>query len=389
LLTQLELLQRLLQLVQILPPAAVVDLARPVSDPELLYVSLRAMERRTSQDIVDFLSPYFAPPLALQRLKSNVSPAGLALVTGDAGSGKTSLLRRVVNVFRHGARYIVHTEHVECTRLVGKSLRDILDTLQAAADRAVAMAPSVLVLDDVDAICPGEEGVEGPQAFDSFVVAEHIHQLLSSLRWHSAQQHRRGVTRLEGCKLSKYSDESALQASLCGVASLVACQSQLAVHTALRSFAFDARFELPTLSPNQATFFLEYLRPLHLELPHLSDGDIQGMQFVLEGCRIADVVYFAKLCKAKYVSGEETFAVDHVIKDLKTYVASLDGKAAVLGSAVIRPSWAEVCGLETQKAAVMDTFLRPLLFKRVYGTLPVRMPRAVLLYGPPGSGATV
>lgn len=56
-------------------------------------------------------------------------------------------------------------------------------------------------------------------------------------------------------------------------------------------------------------------------------------------------------------------------------------------SASIR--WCDIGGLHSAKQTITDVFLLPVIFRRMFQLSPIRMPRAVLLYGPPGCGKTV
>ena len=52
-------------------------------------------------------------------------------------------------------------------------------------------------------------------------------------------------------------------------------------------------------------------------------------------------------------------------------------------------SWSDIGGLHSAKNAITDVFQLPVIFRRLFQLSPVRMPRAVLLYGPPGCGKTL
>ena len=51
--------------------------------------------------------------------------------------------------------------------------------------------------------------------------------------------------------------------------------------------------------------------------------------------------------------------------------------------------WGDIGGLEAAKAAITDVFQLPVVFRRLFKLSPIRMPRAILLYGPPGCGKTI
>jgi SpoVK/Ycf46/Vps4 family AAA+-type ATPase len=52
------------------------------------------------------------------------------------------------------------------------------------------------------------------------------------------------------------------------------------------------------------------------------------------------------------------------------------------------PSWSQVGGLYTAKEQLTATILRPSLYRRIYDSSQVRLPRGILLFGPAGCGKT-
>ena len=76
---------------------------------------------------------------------------------------------------------------------------------------------------------------------------------------------------------------------------------------------------------------------------------------------------------------------NEVLASAKTCSPSSSSSSS--SSASIR--WCDIGGLHSAKQTITDVFLLPVIFRRMFQLSPIRMPRAVLLYGPPGCGKTV
>jgi SpoVK/Ycf46/Vps4 family AAA+-type ATPase len=58
------------------------------------------------------------------------------------------------------------------------------------------------------------------------------------------------------------------------------------------------------------------------------------------------------------------------------------------GSSSVSIGWTDIGGLHSAKQAIIDVFQLPVIYRRLFQMSPIRMPRAILLYGPPGCGKT-
>jgi SpoVK/Ycf46/Vps4 family AAA+-type ATPase len=52
-------------------------------------------------------------------------------------------------------------------------------------------------------------------------------------------------------------------------------------------------------------------------------------------------------------------------------------------------NWMDISGLHKAKQAIIDVIQLPVIYRKLFQLSPIRMPRAILLYGPPGCGKTI
>jgi SpoVK/Ycf46/Vps4 family AAA+-type ATPase len=110
---------------------------------------------------VRHVAPALDPALWLARRREGGTarpPPGCLLLSGPRGSGRTSLLRVLGEACaRHSVRR-AHCLRVDCRALAGQPFPKAARALSAAVSEAAARAPSLLLLDDLDALCFGGGG---------------------------------------------------------------------------------------------------------------------------------------------------------------------------------------------------------------------------------------
>ncbi|KAK3939679.1 peroxisome biosynthesis protein PAS1 [Diplogelasinospora grovesii] len=96
----------------------------------------------------------------LEKLRSNLSHMSSVLLTGGQGSGKTSVAQSVARSLRSDQFY--HTTYFPCTKLVNdesriSTIKETLNRLFMAAMWGARLGgKSVVILDDLDKLCPAE-----------------------------------------------------------------------------------------------------------------------------------------------------------------------------------------------------------------------------------------
>jgi peroxin-1 len=78
---------------------------------------------------------------------------------------------------------------------------------------------------------------------------------------------------------------------------------------------------------------------------------------------------------------------DDIIEVAKEHSPSNSSSSS--SSSMAPTTWKDIGGLHSAKQAIIDVIQLPIIFRKLFQLSPIRMPRAVLLYGPPGCGKTV
>ena len=78
---------------------------------------------------------------------------------------------------------------------------------------------------------------------------------------------------------------------------------------------------------------------------------------------------------------------DDIIEVAKEHSPSNSSTSS--SSSMAPTTWKDIGGLHSAKQAIIDVIQLPIIFRKLFQLSPIRMPRAVLLYGPPGCGKTV
>lgn len=127
------------------------------------------------------LAPVLDPRAAGLRVCVGIPPPGALLVHGPQESGKTTLVHAVT---AHVARspWAVGTVWVPCLALRGLKMEAVLQALAGAMAQAAAKAPALLVLDDLDALCPAENEEAGEANVQAAEIAEAIGKMLEEAR---------------------------------------------------------------------------------------------------------------------------------------------------------------------------------------------------------------
>ncbi|KAK9812818.1 hypothetical protein WJX72_004297 [[Myrmecia] bisecta] len=290
-------------------------------------------------------------------------PRGL-LLHGPPGCGKTLLVRSVAQEF--GA--LVHSVSAASIfgAYTGESEQRLREAFEAAHADAAAGRPTVVFLDEIDALCPRRDAGK-----------QHEARVVAQL-----------LTLLDGA--------GGRRASAGHLSVVAATNRPNAIDPALRRpgrLDREVAISVPNLQDRAA------ILQLHARaLPLGGNVDLAGLAAACHGYSGADL---AALCREAAMhamaSDAEAFLEgrsDSAGVSLTGHVSQGDFQAAMqrVGPSITRGSevdvpavrWEDIGGLEEVKRRLQQAVEWPLLHEAAFKRLGLAPPRGVLLHGPPG-----
>jgi transitional endoplasmic reticulum ATPase len=301
-------------------------------------------------------------PELFERL--GVQPPKGVLLHGPPGCGKTLLAKAVAN--ESSAKFFTINAPEVMSKFVGeaeKRLRDIFDEAEKAA-------PSIIFIDEIDAIAPKRE--------DSYGEVERrvVAQLLAVM---------------DGMK------------SRGKVIVMAATNRPNAIDPALRRPGrFDREIDIGIPSKGGR---LNILKIHTRHMPLTKSVDLNKLASLTHGFVGADL---EALCKEAAMNvlrrnlpdiniKEDITIPSEVLEKLVLEQSDFTDALKLVGPSALREvlveipniKWTQIGGLEDMKQELKETVEWPLKHPHAFKRLGVRAPRGVLMYGPPGCGKTL
>ncbi|KAJ6712207.1 CELL DIVISION CONTROL PROTEIN 48-like protein B [Salix purpurea] len=284
-------------------------------------------------------------------------PTGL-LLYGPPGTGKTSLVRAVVR--ECGAHLTVISPHFVHRAHAGESERVLREAFSDALSHAVAGKPSVIFIDEIDALCHRRDS----RREQDVRVASQLFALMDA---------------------NKPSSTSSAQ-----VVVIASTNRVDTIDPALRrSGRFDAEIEVTTPTEEERLQILElYTRKLHLD-PNV---DLHAIAASCNGYVGADL---EALCREATISAlnswdtSEAGGVQLTMDDWK-HAKSVVGPSITRGvtAEVPKVSWEDIGGLKDLKKKLQQAVEWPIKHSAAFARMGISPIRGVLLHGPPGCSKT-
>jgi transitional endoplasmic reticulum ATPase len=284
------------------------------------------------------------------------APKGV-LLSGPPGTGKTLLARAVAA--ECGCTYL----QINGPEIVGKHYGESEAQLREVFERAAAKAPAIVFIDEIDAIAPKREGLDGGRQVERRIVA----QLLTLMDGVSS----RGQ-----------------------VVVMAATNLPDSLDPALRR---PGRFDREIVIGVPDRFGRREILAVHTRgMPLAADVDLDHLAAITHGFVGADL---AALAREAGMAALRRAAGAGALDITALAVAGADFDAALKD---VRPSatrevytdipdvrWEDVGGAEEAKQALAEAVIWPLRHPQVFDRLRLQPTKGVLLAGPPGTGKTL
>lgn len=298
---------------------------------------------------------------------------GSLLVCGERGSGKTYYLKSVLARYKR-----FHTELLNCHQLRGKRPEAVKKKFNELLTEALDKQPSILALDDIDAILASDQKHYDEQGQEAIYRKRLVDIFCNLMKQLERSKHTKGQH----------------------IMIIASCQS---------FNALDPRIS----QPKGRKFFIEITE---LGVPNLKQKcdilrrlilDQKQLKSTIKENEIMDV---AKKCNSYMASDLKRLMERAIIEacsrsglefssepstlELEDLLNSIDGYVpynlrGVSLQAKSERTMDHVGGMGDIKAKLMKTITLQIKFPKLYRRCPLKKGNSILLYGPPGCGKTL
>tara|TARA_Y100000034_G_scaffold113734_1_gene149079 strand:- start:475 stop:2778 length:2304 start_codon:yes stop_codon:yes gene_type:complete len=332
-----------------------------ISAPSITYEDIGGLTDEVKK-VREMVEVPLKHPEVFERL--GVEPPKGVLLHGPPGCGKTLLAKAVAN--ESEANFILLNGPEIMSKFYGESEKKVREIF----DEAEKNAPSIIFIDEIDAIAPKREDVQGE------VERRVVSQLLTMMDGLQS----RGKVVVIGATNRPNSIDGALR----------------------RPGRFDREVELR--APDKKGR-LQILKIHTRGMPLTKDVDLKALADKTHGFVGADINSLAKeaamivlrklLPKLELKDDDEI--PEEVLKELKIQKKDFEEALKVVRPSAMREvlvetpnvNWTDVGGLDKVKEELKEAVEWPLKYPDSFARLGIRPPRGILLYGPPGCGKTL
>ncbi|XP_071568515.1 ATPase family gene 2 protein homolog A [Temnothorax nylanderi] len=279
------------------------------------------------------------------------------LLYGPSGVGKSMIANTIVSECN------VNTYTVHSSDIYSKSVGETEGKLREVFSEAISSAPSIILLEDVDSLCPRRSSSS----------TDHEKRVLAQL-------------------VTLFDDLQSTSSNVLVVATTA--KSDLVDSSLRRPGRLDMEFEIYVPTPNMRA---DILAKLLKKIPNtLSHEDVQSISSVTHGFVGADLY---GLCSKAIISAVKRHQKDKATSDDEPEVTMTDFRYALTTT---KPSamkevlievpnvrWSDIGGQKKLKEKLKQAVDWPLNHPEVFVRLSIKPFRGVLMFGPPGCSKTM
>ena len=360
------------------------SLSRPHSLDERSHsVDLHDLFRGLMGNVLAVVSATLIPAALQLRMVCDLKCAGPYLLLGDRFSGKSTIMLKIAEVFGYNSLTVSRVEWIKCRDLVGLPLKSVMESFQTTFNRVINQAPCLLLIDDIDILCLNPDSSEALQRQECTLFTRYFCNMFDKITEQNTRV-LRSINRSKYDSSREFLLTQCMYDSLKLVAVIVSAQSLSSLPVSLTQKCVT-NFTIPPISPKQYEALHHMLSRYGVRISHVSQNQRDSIQVLLDGYVIGDISHLARTISSKF-SARDSASIGY--EDILEYV-SLYKPLSLSTMVSVTPSdrsWKEICGLQRAKQKIADIFTRPVIFKKIFSLVPIRISRAILLYGPPGSG---
>ncbi|EEY70091.1 peroxisome biogenesis factor, putative [Phytophthora infestans T30-4] len=382
---------------------------------------------KTYSTLMKAVRPVLSRDASAARVLLGTKPPGCALLHGERGSGKSTILRALVHEAQTSLQFSAWTKTIECRNLRGLKMDSVKTQLNRLFEEAAAHAPALIVLDNLDALVPQEDESAGAANEQSRRIAELLLVLMNrncQRMWKSTAELKASFKR--ECEAIKgLSDRqkqlarrklletvgNAMQSK--SVAVVAAARSDTSIHKTLRGCGlFDRPVQVTSPDAERRETLIGEMLQMKVDSANSTGkGAKVSRQIVIdpaidfgllssltEGYSLRDLssatdrALHQMFKRNALLEPSKRSEVTHKVQQ-SDFVEGIEDfqPTALIGVDLFKSSvkWSDVGGLQQVRTVLKDTLELPTRYAKLYDNTPIKLPAGMLLYGPPGCGKTL
>ncbi|KAG7393133.1 Peroxisome biosynthesis protein pex1 [Phytophthora pseudosyringae] len=382
---------------------------------------------KTYATLMKAIRPVLSRDASAARVLLGTKPPGCALMHGERGNGKSTLLRALVHEAQTSLKFSAHATIVECRNLRGLKMESVKSRLNELFEEAAAHAPALIVLDNLDALVPEEDESAGAANEQSRRIAELLLVRMTQncqRMWKTTVELKMSFQR-EYETIKGLSDKqkqharkklletvgNAMQSK--SVAVVAAARADTSIHKTLRGCGlFDRPIQVTSPDAERRETLIREMLQMKVDNANSTGKgatdsrqigvdpaiDFGLLSSLTEGYSLRDLssatdrALHQMFKRHAVLQPNKRSNVTHKVQQ-SDFVDGIEDfqPTALIGVDLFKSSvkWSDVGGLQHVRTVLKDTLELPTRYAKLYDNTPIKLPAGMLLYGPPGCGKTL